>query len=163
MSAKDDEFLRDEYLSTQKAVEDFDGKALTIKAWSVTASGAALSAAYLEHEKLVLLIAAGGACVFWFIDALWKVNQRVYYPRLREIEQHFAGGPRTKPFQVSEGRRAENKKRPKFRRTLKVMPDPIAALPHVAVCLAGIVLFFAAPPSAEGDKTAPSATIKPHL
>lgn len=161
MTAKDDEFLKDEYLSTQKSVEDFDSKALTIKAWSVTASGAALIAAYLEHEKLVLLVAAGSALVFWFIDALWKVNQRVYYPRLREIEEHFAGGRETRPFQVSKSRKAENIRRPKFRRTLQVMREPIAALPHIAVFLAGITLFLLAPPSLEYDNPPRSASVTP--
>ena len=36
MSSQDDPFLKEEYLRLHDIVEDFDQKALTIKAWSVT-------------------------------------------------------------------------------------------------------------------------------
>jgi hypothetical protein len=156
----DKELLKEEYFSLQKAVEDFDGKALTIKTWSVTASGAALAAAYLQHEKWVLLIAAGSSLVFWYIDALWKVNQRVYYPRIREIEAHFRGEARTKPLQVSAARIAENRRRRKARRTWRVALEPVAALPHAAVCIAGIMLFFAFPPDKQKPPSGAAVEIK---
>jgi hypothetical protein len=152
----DKELLKEEYLSLQKSVGEFDAKALTIKTWSVTTSGAALAAAYLEHEKWVLLIAAGSSLVFWYIDALWKVNQRVYYPRIREIEAHFRGEIATTPLQVSAARVKENMRRSKSRRTWAVAREPVAFLPHVAVFVAGLVLFFAFPPRKD-EVPAPSA------
>lgn len=40
------EFLRQEYFKLQEAIETFDEKALTIKAWSVTISMAGIGAAF---------------------------------------------------------------------------------------------------------------------
>lgn len=79
--------LLEEYLQLQKTVEEFDGKALTIKAWSVTLSSAGLVAAYFDNEPTVLLIAGGSALVFWLVEALWKANQNAFYSRIYEIEQ----------------------------------------------------------------------------
>jgi hypothetical protein len=57
--------LRTEYLHLQKTVEDFDSKALTIKAWSVTFSLAVLVGAFTSHSKLVVLVAAIASALFW--------------------------------------------------------------------------------------------------
>ena len=84
-----DERLTEEYLQLQKIVEEFDGKALTIKAWSVTLSAAGLVAAYVENSPEILLIAAGSAIVFWLIEALWKTNQNAFYSRIYQIEEAF--------------------------------------------------------------------------
>ncbi len=149
---KRDEFLAQEYLALQKAVETFDERMISIKAWSVTASGAALVTAYLQGQSIILLIGAVGAGVFWFIDAFWKVNQRVHYPRIRQIEAHFAGAAETKPFQVSQARKEVNIARPKVKRALLLMFEPIAALPHAAIVLAGLALYFVAPPAQTASK-----------
>ena len=44
------DYLAQEYLFLQKTVEDFDARALTIKAWSVTFSAAGLGFAYQQHN-----------------------------------------------------------------------------------------------------------------
>jgi hypothetical protein len=156
MDPGDKELLRDEYLALQKAIEEFDSKALTIKAWSVTASAAGLGLAYSQHQWQILLVATFGSMTFWMIDALWKVNQRVYYPRTREIEDYFAGqNSNLKPFQVSRLRREENIRRPKLRRTFEVMREPVAALPHLPVAVAGLALMVFLPPKADASKQVP--------
>src|SRR3954471_1551257 len=97
-----DELLAREYLELMKAVGEFDSRALTIKAWSVTFSAAGLTAAYVYDKPIILLIAALSALVFWVVEALWKISQRAHYPRMIEIEAHFAdpAAHATPPFQV---------------------------------------------------------------
>jgi hypothetical protein len=88
------EFLRQEYFHLQKTVEDFDQRTLTIKAWSVTVSMAAVGAAITQKAPILLVLAAGSALLFWVIEALWKSFQLAYYHRIRTIEGYMRGeGP----------------------------------------------------------------------
>lgn len=60
--------LSDEYLHLQRVIEEFDQRALTLKAWSVSFSAAGLGLAYSEREAAILLIAALSALVFWIVE-----------------------------------------------------------------------------------------------
>ena len=98
------DYLAQEYLFLQKTIEEFDARALTIKAWSVTFSAAGLGLAYQQHNKVLLLVAAGSALAFWIVDAVWKYHQRAFYPRVFAIEHWFVGrapDPAGAPFQIN--------------------------------------------------------------
>ena len=56
--------LKQEYLQLQSTIEGFDGRVLTIKAWSVTFSMMALVGAFAAHAAPALLIAVFGSCLF---------------------------------------------------------------------------------------------------
>jgi hypothetical protein len=97
--------LRDEYMLLQKTIEDFDGKSLQIKTWSVGLTGLSGLAAAFGGQAAPLAIGALAAASFWVVDAIWKANQHAYLGRLAVIEAHFRGGdaaPATTiaPFQV---------------------------------------------------------------
>lgn len=97
-----DPALQVEYYHLQKTIEDFDGRALTIKAWSVTFGLASLVGAFVSKAHLVFLLAAMGASLFWLLEALWKSFQLGYYVRVAQIEAHFAGGDEVDvPHQIS--------------------------------------------------------------
>jgi hypothetical protein len=142
-----DELLAQEYLELMKAINEFDSRALTIKAWSVTFSAAGLTAAYIEEKPIILLIAAFSALVFWVVEALWKVSQRGYYPRVEEIEAHFAdrAGSSTIPFRVRASRVEAFRGWRKELRMLEVLFFSHVALPHVAIFALGLILYFWAP------------------
>ena len=53
-----EKLLSDEYLLLQKRIEEFDGRLLTIKAWSVTFAAAAIGLAYQQHNPRLLLVSA---------------------------------------------------------------------------------------------------------
>ena len=148
--ARTADYLKDEYLFLQKAVEDFDARALTIKAWSVTFSAAAIGLAYKDDERLLLLVAAGSAIVFWIVEAVWKYHQRAYYPRLFQIEQWFRDKhPDGPPFQITSewrsefaGGRADWVDLSKSRWKAHLVPLFLGImLPHVVVAMAGVGLF----------------------
>jgi len=133
--------MKDEYLHLQGVIHDFDGRALTIKSWSVTFSLVALVGAFVSHAAVVLLVSSFSACLFWLIEGLWKTVQYAHYDRAGRIERYFAGDlKQLMPLQVG----ASWYKRWKSggtRRLIKTMIRPNVALPHGLIFLAGLVLY----------------------
>ena len=91
MSDADRGLLAQEYLHLQKVIEDFDGKSLTIKAWSVSFSLVAIGSAFVSHSSVVLLIAGVSALLFWIIESFWKTFQFMHYTRSGQLEEYFRG------------------------------------------------------------------------
>jgi hypothetical protein len=151
--------LAQEYLFLQKTIEEFDARALTIKAWSVTFSAAGLGLAYQQHNKVLLLVAAGSALAFWIVDAVWKYHQRAFYPRALMIERWFAARstePSAAPFQINTYWQSEFGRglldRVQTRETdsvWKAYAIPLfvgVMMPHAAVFAAGVALYLVFPP-----------------
>jgi len=141
-SSSIDAALQAEYYHLQKTIEDFDGRALTIKAWSVTFGLASLVGAFASKSQLVFLIAAVGALLFWLLEAFWKAFQLGYYARVQQIEAHFRGEEilRT-PHQVSATWQAwwESESWWILARTAVWVH---VAVPHAFVAIAGILAYF---------------------
>lgn len=138
---KTQDFLAQEYLTLQRFTEDFDSRALTIKAWSITFSAAGLGLAYTHTQPPLLLIAAGGALVFWLIEILWKLSQRAYYPRIKAIETHFAEGGAIAPFQITASWCDAYHGPQGWRAAWTFALRPQIALPHALVAVAGVALY----------------------
>jgi hypothetical protein len=154
------DLLSQEYLFLQKTIEEFDARALTIKAWSVSFSAAGLGFAYQQHNKVLLLVAAGSALAFWIVDAVWKYHQRAFYPRVFAIEDWFARGAKDRaaaPFQVNTywqsefGRGLLGRIQSRETRSVwKAYAIPFfvgVAMPHVCVVIAGVALYLFFPPA----------------
>jgi len=58
------ELLKAEYLHIQRVIEDFDGRAVTIKAWSISFSMVALAGSFASHTPAALLVASLSAFLF---------------------------------------------------------------------------------------------------
>ena len=136
----DRDFLRQEYFQLQKAVEDFDQRSLTMKGWSVTASMAAIGAAFTQATPTLFLLASASAFLFWVIEALWKSFQQAYYPRIRKIED-FMRGVGAEEFSSPDIAHSWSMawRKTSFARNLWWGH---VCLPHVAVVFAGILLWF---------------------
>jgi hypothetical protein len=136
--------LQAEYLQLQKTIEDFDARALTIKAWSVTFGLTALAGAFASHSRVVFLIASSSAALFWYLETTWKVFQQAYYSRSAQLEQHFRGETRLEdPFQISSAW-YNAWSRMERREYWRVALWPHVALPHAIVVATGLVLYFVA-------------------
>ena len=136
--------LQAEYLHLQKVIEDFDGRALTIKAWSITFSLVALVGAFASHASPVFLVSSISALLFWFIEGSWKTFQYAYYDRSGDIEKYFRGEKKiSAPFQIGTSwfRRWQSGG---VARLKKILLWPHVALPHVIVAVLGVVLFLLA-------------------
>lgn len=136
--------LQAEYLHLQKVIEDFDGRALTIKAWSITFSLVALVGAFASHAAAVFLVSSISALLFWFIEGSWKTFQYAYYERSGDIEEYFRGKKKIEaPFQIGtswfRGWQSGGADRLK-----KIFFWPHIALPHVIVAFLGLLLFLLA-------------------
>lgn len=150
------DFLKEEYFAIQHMIEEYDQRALTIKAWSVTLSAAAIVTAYIKLQSEVLLIAAGSAVVFWIVEALWKINQQAFYPRTKEIERYFArSNTGLPPLQIATSWSEAFWRDRRDSRLLGWIPShyqamlwPHVYMPHLIVAAAGVLLYILAPPAA---------------
>lgn len=139
--ADKDSLLKDEYLHLQSVIESFDGRMLTIKAWSVSFSLAAFGGAFATHSAEVLLIASLSAAMFWLIEGFWKTFQYAHYNRAVKIEQYFTGqADDLVPMQIGSSWQKQWKRGGR-RRLMKVMAWPHVYLPHGVVFVLGIVLY----------------------
>ena len=136
------ELLKSEYLHIQSVIEAFDEKVLTVKAWSITFSLAAIAGAFAADSSAVLLVASFSALIFWFLEGQWKSFQYAYYDRSEKIEKYFNGQGQThiKPMQIGSSWYA-NWKKGGFKRLFRMMLWPHVMLPHFAVFIVGIILF----------------------
>ncbi|MCE1247363.1 MAG: hypothetical protein LWY06_12020 [Firmicutes bacterium] len=135
--------LESEYLHLQKVIEEFDGRALTIKAWSVSFSLAAITGAFVSKAKPVFLIASLSSVVFWLIEALWKSFQQAYFLRINEIEKYFENevlGPPV-PFQISKSWK-QSWTKDLLQKLIRYMFWLHVCLPHIVICILGIILYF---------------------
>jgi hypothetical protein len=135
--------LKEEYFHLQQAVEDFDQRALTIKAWSVTTSMAGIAASFLHDNAAILcLLSALASLAFWAIEVLWKDFQQSYYARVRAIERAFREHDASAvPLQIHESWSHEFH-RHNLRRLFRIVAWPHVMLPHVLVFLAGVVIWL---------------------
>ena len=136
------QLLKDEYLHIQNVIESFDGRALTIKAWSISFSLAALAGAFANHSKLVFLIASLSTLLFWLIEGYWKTFQYAYYSRTGKIEKYFENESKNiVPLQIGSSWYTHWKAGGR-RRLVRIMLWPHVALPHIVIFFIGLVLYF---------------------
>ncbi|VVP24328.1 hypothetical protein PS862_04020 [Pseudomonas fluorescens] len=134
--------LQAEYLHLQKTIEDFDSRALTIKAWSVTFGLVSIAGAFASHSYIPFLISSMSTAIFWLLETQWKLFQICYSSRSSLIEEHFRGKAKVEhPFQIGSSWSTAWK----AIRTQKLKQVPLwphVALPHAFVMILGILLFF---------------------
>ena len=135
--------FKDEYLHLQGVIEDFDGRMLTIKAWSVSFSLAALGGAFATDSAEVFLIASLSALMFWLIEGFWKTFQYAHYKRSGQLEDYFAGKQLDlQPMQIGRSWFIHWKKGG-VKRLFRIMSWPHVALPHIAAFVLGVALYVA--------------------
>ncbi len=135
------EALQAEYFHLQKTVEDFDGKALTIKAWSITFSMAVLVGAFTSHASAVLPIASVASLLFWILEAVWKSFQLGYYHRIEAIELHFRSATHELPPLQVNAAWMERWRNTPWSEICRMAWWPHIALPHAVAVAGGIALY----------------------
>lgn len=78
--------LQVEYYKLCDLVGAFDQRLLTIKGWGVTVSLAMLGVAFQQRHYGLFFVAAISGIAFWIVEAITKVHQMRFYPRMRTIE-----------------------------------------------------------------------------
>jgi len=133
--------LQAEYLHLQKAVEDMDGRAVTIKAWSISFSLAAVGGAFASKASNVLLLACASAVLFWWLEARWKTFQDAYYGRIDDIEQHFRGERAMASALQIRAAWYRSWNGGSRKRLWEILTWPHVALPHAVVAAIALVLY----------------------
>lgn len=140
------DLLKEEYFFLQKAYEDFDSKAITIKTWSVSGSlvliGAGLSG---KGSKELFLVGACASLFFWLIEAFWKGFQLSFHDRIHDIEVYFRnpGDSSISPLQISTAWTHSWKTKNKRKVWGKLLWLTVM-LPHLILVLGGILLYYLA-------------------
>ena len=138
--AETNSLLKDEYFQIERVILDFDQRAITIKAWSVTASMAGISASFLSDSYMLLLLASLSSIVFWTIEGFWKQFQSAHYKRCGDIEKYFAGKHDILiPLQIANSW-IKTLKKGGNKRLWKIMCMPHVALPHILIADVGIII-----------------------
>ncbi|MCG8332290.1 MAG: hypothetical protein MI974_31680 [Chitinophagales bacterium] len=136
------QLLKAEYLHIQTIIEDFDKRALTIKAWSISFSLGALGAAFAVDASIILLVASLSSVVFWLIEIQWKTFQQAYYSRVVDIERYFRGEIDSLiPLQTNKSWLSSWKEN-KLKKYLKILTWPHVAMPHILVAIFGLILYI---------------------
>jgi len=134
--------ISEEYFHLHQTVEKFDEKALTVKAWSITASLAMVSASFYEGIPILCVIAAVASALFWVIELNWKSFQQAYYARIKEIEEYMKEPTENfRAFQISASWYASWRVKRNFKEFTKVMFWPHVCLPHLPIVVGGIVIY----------------------
>ena len=74
--------LHVEYYKLLDLVGAFDQRLLTIKGWGVTVSLASIGLAFQQQHYGLFLVAAITGIAFWGVEAVTKVHQMRFYPRM---------------------------------------------------------------------------------
>ncbi|MCU0470547.1 MAG: hypothetical protein MUF58_18305 [Arcicella sp.] len=136
------DLLKAEYLHLQSTIENFDNKALTIKAWSVTFGFTAFGVAFSSKAPSIFLIASLGSFIFWILEASWKTFQYAHYRRSREIESYFSGQRgKLMPLQIGSSW-SDSYNEGGFNRLFFIMKWHHVILPHIIVTIIGIILYL---------------------
>ena len=159
------EDLTKEYLALLDVVSGFDGRAMTVKGWSVTLSLAALGLGFQQGHFALFALAAASALAFWICEGQLKTHQWRYYSRMRDIEiaqYHLNRMTLPELGQVSAlridqqwaytGGAPDWRNDAPWRRTpveiraflVKPYRAPSVSLPHAVAVVVGLVLFVAA-------------------
>jgi hypothetical protein len=114
---------------------------LNIKNWSVTVALATIGAG-LIYNRNILLLTCAAALMFWVLEGYWRGLSYFFVVRIREIEKAFAEGKEAQevPLQVySTWGKAFDKGKDQ---TLRYMFKFNAMLPHLAIAVVSLVLYF---------------------
>lgn len=137
------EDLKAEYLLLQGFYEDYDKRALSLKALSVPLLGAGLAVGLKEGGATVLWITVAVAAALWLLEATWKSFQYRHRRRIYQIERCYRSGrlkSAAPPFQIASSWRLAGKY---YRRSplawLRILAQPFVMLPYVVILLAAVI------------------------
>ena len=143
MAASDD--LRAEYLLLQNLYEDYDKRALSLKAIAGPLLGAGVAAGLKEASAAILVATIAVALSLWLLEALWKSFQYCLVAQIERLEAWFRGDGRAElaPFQIYTAWSQSWPQRRRLGSVASIFVQPFVALPYaVLIVLAGIGLLL---------------------
>ncbi len=144
------DWIKEEYFYLHSQIEEFDKKALQIKQWSVTIAIAGIGTAYWKGVAELLLLSSLSALLFWFLETQWKLFQQSHLGRIRVIERYLRFPVKEfAPLQIhTYWNRCYKKTLRGFKCFFTVLAWRAVWIPHGAIAVAGVALYFYLPPTA---------------
>jgi hypothetical protein len=87
--SKTREIAEKEYYFLEGEIGRFDQIGIGVKNWSITVSGAVMTAAFYKSAPVLLLISSISSLLFWITEARWKQYQHLHMERLRDVEAYL--------------------------------------------------------------------------
>lgn len=136
--------LKEEYFYHHRAIDEYDNKAITIKAWSISFSLAIFATGLIQESSHLFLLVAVSAVLFWSLETYWKLFQQAFYRRAMDIER-FLNGKSVEKFRLVNIMGSFNFH---FQGLLKkswwrTMFLPQVYLPHLAIAVLALLLWIA--------------------
>lgn len=133
--------LKDEYVMLQQFYEDIDEKGLNIKNWSVTVALATIGAG-LVYNRNILLLTFAAALMFWILEGYWRGLSYFFVVRIKEIEKAFAEGKEEQEIPLQVYSTWDRAYQETGNRTFHYMRKFSSMLPHVAIAVISLILYF---------------------
>ncbi len=133
--------LFEEYYKLSAIVQSYDSYCLTIKAWGVTVSGAAIGVAFSRAGSLgVFIVAFALSLAFWLTEVRFKLFQLAHMLRVSELENALQNNlPMTSPrIFAAFGEQSRSNLKSKRWRAVTLWPQVM--LPHVFFAVLSLVL-----------------------
>jgi hypothetical protein len=134
MASSDD--LRAEYLLLQNMYEDYDKRALSLKAIAGPLLGAGVAAGLREGGDAILVATIAVALSLWLLEAIWKSFQYCLVARIELLEAWFRtenGAAVIAPFQIYAAWSESWPQRRRLGSIAGIFVQPFVALPYVVL------------------------------
>jgi len=124
--------LFEEYYKLSAIVQSYDSYFLTIKAWGVTVSGAAIGVAFSRDRPFgVFLVALTLSLAFWLTEVRYKLFQLGHMLRVSELEHALQNKLPLSSPRIFSAFGEESRRNLQYKRWKSVMFWPQVMFPHL--------------------------------
>jgi len=145
---RENDSLKAEYLLIQGQYEDFDKRALSLKALATPLLGAGIAVGIKDPSSAVLAATVGVALTLWLLETIWKSFQYSFVPRIEALEAWFRGEgaeDAIQPFQIyTQWGKSWSGTLSRYESMLRVWWQPFVALPYLIIVLFGLAAIYRA-------------------
>ncbi len=138
--------LFEEYYKLASIVQSYDSYCLTIKAWGVTVSGAALGIAFSRESRMAISMVALVACAlsvaFWLTEVRFKLFQLGHMLRVAELEDALQHGTPVDAPRIFAAFGEQTRKNLSAKRWRSVAFWPQVMLPHIVFASLSLTLII---------------------
>ncbi|MBC9175929.1 hypothetical protein [Pseudoroseomonas ludipueritiae] len=139
--------LREEWMLLQKQYEDFDQRALSLKALMTPLIGAGYAAGIAHTSKSIVVATIIVTACLWALETIWKTFQYCLTDRIKAIEEYFRSPERNldfKPYQIytSWGQVFDRDKH-NWKLWCDRATQPFVLIPYAPMIVAGVLVMLA--------------------
>lgn len=123
--------LLEEYYKLAAIVQGYDSYFLSIKAWGVTVSAAAIGAGFATGKIQVLVVAFALSLAFWLTEVRFKLLQLGHMFRVAQLEEALQDEHSTNSPRIFKSFQEESARNLLVKRWRSVITWPQVMFPHI--------------------------------